>query len=244
VKVRVLEAGEHHPARELDDAGLRAGQAGELGGGSNGLDAPSGDGYGLSSRPCRIDGVDPASGEEQVDRHWRTLETQRREVYALAAWQRGEKMSRKTFIAGAALVALALPTAASAETSSFAEAKKGNLRVFSSVVLTRKAVDMMGGWLNESSPCATERRLRVRIEIFRTRRGTTTDHTDSVTQRMMNCAEGGPNLGFQLDASDTGFACPNGSWKPGRYDFVTRTRHLRSGLNAMSSLLLFDRTPC
>jgi hypothetical protein len=153
-------------------------------------------------------------------------------------------MSRKPLIVLAAVTALALPTAAAAETSAFAEAKEGNLRVFSSVLLTRKAVEMMGGWLNESQPCRAERRLRVRIEIFRTRGGTTSEYTDRVTRRVTNCAEGGPNLGFQLDASDVGFACPNGTWRPGRYDFLTRTKHLASGLNANASLLIFDRTPC
>jgi hypothetical protein len=145
-------------------------------------------------------------------------------------------MSRKTLTAGAALVALALPTAAAAETSAFAEAKRGQLRVLSSVLLTWRAVDMMGGWLHGGQPCTTERRLRVVVQVFRTRGGTTNDFRDSVTAKRMNCAEGGPNLGFQLDAADTGFACPNGAWRPGRYDFVTRTKHLASGVVSVASL--------
>jgi hypothetical protein len=153
-------------------------------------------------------------------------------------------MSRKAVAVAAALGALALPTAAAAETSVFAEAKKGDLRVLSSVLLTRKAVDMMGGWLNESKPCATERRLRVVVRIFRTRGGSTNQFSDRVTAKRMNCAEGGPNLGFQFDASDTGFACPNGAWKPGRYDFVTRTRHLASGVVSVASLGWVKRGAC
>jgi hypothetical protein len=153
-------------------------------------------------------------------------------------------MSRKALTVGAALVALALPTAAAAETSAFAEAKKGHLRVLSSVLLTRKAVDMMGGWLNESQPCTWERRLRVSVKIFRTRGGATNDFSRARTAKRMNCAEGGPNLGFQLDASDTGFACPNGAWRPGRYGFVTRTKHRASGVVAVASLGWVNREAC
>jgi hypothetical protein len=153
-------------------------------------------------------------------------------------------MSRRTVAVVAAFGALALPTAAAAETSVFAEATDGDLRVLSSVLLTRMAVDMMGGWLNDAQPCTTERRLRVVVRIFRTRGGTTTQFSDRVTARRMNCAEGGPNLGFQLDAADTGFACPNGTWRPGRYDFVTRTKHLASDLVSVASLGWNKRGAC
>jgi hypothetical protein len=153
-------------------------------------------------------------------------------------------MSRKNLIAAAAVVALALPTAAAAETSVFAEAKQGSLRVMSSVLLTGRAVDMMGGWLNEAQQCNVERKLRVTIEIFRTRGGITTEYTDRIAEKRANCAEGGPNLGFQLDAADTGFACANGRWKPGRYDYVTRTKHLATGVVSMASLLIFERDAC
>lgn len=153
-------------------------------------------------------------------------------------------MSRKAVAVAAAFGALALPTAAAAETSVFAEAKKGDLRVLSSVLLTRKAVDMMGGWLNESKPCTAERRLRVVVRIFRTRGNSSAVTGNQITRKRMNCAEGGPNLGFQFDASDTGFACPNGAWKPGRYDFVTRTRHLASGVVSVASLGWVKRRAC
>jgi hypothetical protein len=153
-------------------------------------------------------------------------------------------MSRKAVMVAAVLGALALPTAAAAETSVFAEAKKGDLRVLSSVLLTNRAVDMMGGWLNESQPCTTERRLRVTVRIFRTRGNSTGVFGDNVTAKRMNCAEGGPNLGFQFDASDTGFACPNGTWRPGRYEFITRTRHLASNVLSVASLGWRERGAC
>ncbi len=102
-----------------------------------------------------VDGMDPSSGQEQVGRHRRTLGKRVREFYAWVACQRERRdMSRNAFTTGVALVALALPAAASAETTAFAEAKKGDLRVLSSVLLTNRAVDLMGGWLNESQSCS------------------------------------------------------------------------------------------
>jgi hypothetical protein len=39
-------------------------------------------------------------------------------------------------------------------------------------------------------------------------------------------------------------ACPNGSWKPGRYDFLTRTRHVRSGVIAVATLGWTKKKAC
>jgi hypothetical protein len=155
-------------------------------------------------------------------------------------------MSRKPFTVLAVVGALALPGTAGAEISTFSEATLGKLRVLSSVVLTRGAVDMMGGWLNTARPCTAERRLRVVARIYRSRGNSTSVTGDNVTRRMMNCAEGGPNLGFHFDAETTEprFACPDGSWKPGRYDFITRTKHLASGLVSVASLGWTKREPC
>jgi hypothetical protein len=153
-------------------------------------------------------------------------------------------MSRKALITTVAVAALALPASAAAETTAFSEAKRGDLRVFSSVLLTNRAVDLMGGWLNEAQPGTTERRLRVTVRIFRTRGNSTAVFGDNVTAKRMNCAEGGPNLGFQYDASDTGFACPGGAWKPGRYEFITRTRHLASDVLSVASLGWVKRGAC
>lgn len=51
-----------------------------------------------------------------------------------------------------------------------------------------------------------------------------------------NCAEGGPNFGYDLTARAAGMACPNGRWKPGYYSFVTTVRDRTSGLAAQASL--------
>ena len=82
VEVRVLEAGEHHAAAELDDARLRAGELGEVGGGAYGVDPARRDGDCLRGRPRGVDRVDPSSGQEQVGGHRRTLGKRGREFYA------------------------------------------------------------------------------------------------------------------------------------------------------------------
>jgi hypothetical protein len=157
-------------------------------------------------------------------------------------------MIRKTLVAGVVAGALVLPAGASAETSTFSVAKWGALNVVSSVVFTRTGVDMMGGWFHTQQPCSLERRLRVWVTFTRTRPNGSHGATvfDSVTRRVMNCAEGGPNLGFHFRAADfsRGLACPDGRWKPGRYDFQTRTRHLASGLLSVATLSVFKRAAC
>ena len=60
----------------------------------------------------------------------------------------------------------------------------------------------------------------------------------------MNCAEGGPNVGFTFSPAEVDMACPNGSWKPGRYDFLTRTRHVRSGVVAVATLSWTKKKAC
>lgn len=145
-------------------------------------------------------------------------------------------MSRKTFTVVAVVGALALPAAAGAEIATFAEAKRGKLHVLSSVLVARKAADMRGGWFNTAVPCTAERRLRVTIEVHRSTANSGAALAASKTRRVANCAEGGPNLGFNVTARSAGFACPDGTWRRGRYDFVTRTKHLASGVVAVASL--------
>ena len=145
-------------------------------------------------------------------------------------------MRRTSLVIATLVAALALSATAGAEINSFAEARRGTLHVLSSVLVSGHSVDMRGGWFNTSLPCTTSRRLRVHAEIQRTAGNNGAAIGMSDTGAVMNCAEGGPNFGFTLSPSDAGMACPNGSWKPGRYDFSTRTRHVRSGVVAIASL--------
>jgi hypothetical protein len=126
----------------------------------------------------------------------------------------------------------------------FAAARDGQLTVASSVLVTARAVEMMGGWTNDSQQCSLERRLNVRILIDRVRGGNTDRFTDQTSGMVENCAEAGPNFGFQLQASDVGMACPDGSWRPGRYDFVTNTLHRARGLRAIATLFFRETEAC
>jgi len=150
-----------------------------------------------------------------------------------------------TCIALAALFGATVPALAAAEPGTFATARKGSLDVTSSIFVTSRAVDQRGGWVDKSKPCTAFRALRVTTEIFRTRPNGTGQHRIRVRQAaVMNCAEGGPNLGFSRTAASVGLSCPDGRWRPGRYDFVTRTKHLASGLVALGTLSWVRRGTC
>jgi hypothetical protein len=152
---------------------------------------------------------------------------------------------RLTAVVVACACALAAGGTASAETSSLGVARAGSLTVSSFVIAFPRAVELRGGWNNDGVPCNQSRRLRVAVEIFYTPFGATGRRIARVrTGIRMNCAEGGPNLGFSLRADGNGLACPDGTWKPGRYTFVTETRHLASGLRALADLSLEQPVPC
>ena len=51
-----------------------------------------------------------------------------------------------------------------------------------------------------------------------------------------NCAEGGPNFGFDLSPRALGLGCASGRWRPGRYSLTTKATHVASGLIAQASL--------
>ena len=153
-------------------------------------------------------------------------------------------MRRMSLVIAALVAALALSATAGAEINSFAEARKGSLHVLSSVLLSGHSVDMRGGWFNTSLACTALRRLSIHAQIQRTAGNSSSATGNAKTRRVMNCAEGGPNFGFTISPSEAGMACPNGSWKPGRYDFLTRTRHVRSGVVAVATLGWTKKKPC
>jgi hypothetical protein len=145
-------------------------------------------------------------------------------------------------VAGA-LLTLA-PAAAVADPNTFASAQRGKLLVSSSALVANRSAEMMGGWINENVACNVDRRLTVRILIDRVRGGNTDRVRRKKTGRVTNCAEGGPNFGFTIRAADVGLACPDGSWKPGLYDFVTNTFHHSSRLRAIGTLFFRISDPC
>jgi hypothetical protein len=145
---------------------------------------------------------------------------------------------RAASIAVLALAALAAAPVASADhlPSVFSTAHDGNLDVSSSILVSHKATDMRGGWINESVGCDQWRRLVVRIAIFRSVGSTTRTRSFHKSTPAPNCGEGGPNVGFSKTASSLGMACADGRWKPGRYDMVTRTRFVATGLTSIASV--------
>jgi hypothetical protein len=153
-------------------------------------------------------------------------------------------MRRTPLVTAILVAALALSATAAATINAFGEARRGSLHVFSNVLVSGKSADMRGGWFNNHVSCTASRRLRAHVQIQRTTKNTNEAAGMGKTGRTMNCAEGGPNFGFTISPSDAGMACPNGSWKRGHYDFLTRTRHVRGGVVAVAALNWTNRKAC
>ncbi|MDX6437925.1 MAG: hypothetical protein QOF45_508 [Gaiellaceae bacterium] len=138
------------------------------------------------------------------------------------------------------LAMLALAAAAPAIAADLPEAtgmaQRGSLKVVSRVLLSPSGGEMKGVWLDGKQTCLTKRALRVSIQIDLVSAGRTTRVTRARTGSVDNCAEGGPNFGFDLNPRAYKMACANGRWKPGRYSMSVKTTHVRSGLIAQASL--------
>lgn len=153
-------------------------------------------------------------------------------------------MSRTMSALLPAVLAVVLPATAAAETTTFADARQGDLQVISSVILTGKAVQMLGGWNDAGLACTKSRRIRVTMLVERSTANSSTGTGGVKTKRTLNCAEGGPNVGFDRTAEQVGLACPDGTWKRGRYSFQTKTKHLASGLVSIATLDWRKRGSC
>ena len=141
----------------------------------------------------------------------------------------------------AALISLSLllvaPALAADDPSAYAMAQRGSLKVVSNVLLSPRGGEMKGVWLDGKRGCLDTRPLRVAIQIdLVSTAGTTTRIKRSRRGNVDNCAEGGPNFGFDLTPKAYKMACANGRWKPGRYALTTRTLDIRSGTLAQASL--------
>jgi hypothetical protein len=139
------------------------------------------------------------------------------------------------------LALLALGFAAPALAADLPEAtgmaQRGSLKVVSRVLLSPTGGEMKGVWLDGKATCLTKRALRVSIQIdLVSAAGKTTRITRARTGSVDNCAEGGPNFGFDLKPRAYKMACANGRWKPGRYSMTVKTTHVGSGLIAQASL--------
>jgi hypothetical protein len=144
----------------------------------------------------------------------------------------------RTCLASLALgLTLAATAAAADEPSAYGMAQLGPLKVVSSVLLSPTGGEMKGVWLDGGRGCLDRRTLRVTIRIdLVSANGRTTRIRRSRQGTVDNCAEGGPNFGFDLRPKAYGMACANGRWRPGRYSLTTTKLHVRSGLSAHASL--------
>ena len=147
----------------------------------------------------------------------------------------------------AVIAALAVAGAAKAadEPGTFATAQRGSLKLVSGVLLTPRGGELKGVWLDPRRPCSTRRRLTVRIHIDLTPpSGATRRIRRSRTGMVDNCAEGGPNFGFNVNPGALGLGCADGRWAPGRYALSTTTIDLASGLKVTASLYRQVTRPC
>jgi hypothetical protein len=134
-------------------------------------------------------------------------------------------------------LALAPPAIAADLPEATGMAQRGTLKVVSRVLLSATGGEMKGVWLDGKATCLVKRTLRVSIQIdLVSAAGKTTRVTRARTGTVDNCAEGGPNFGFDLRPRVYKMACANGRWKPGRYSMTVKTTHVRSGLIAQASL--------
>ena len=142
----------------------------------------------------------------------------------------------RTLVALIAL-ALAVPAFAADAPGTFGMAQRGSLKIVSGVLLNDRGGEMKGVWLDAKKGCLVRRTLRVFIQIdLVNAAGKTTRIRRARTGRVENCAEGGPNFGFDLTPRAYKMACANGRWRPGRYSMITKTFDLRSGISAQASL--------
>jgi hypothetical protein len=145
-------------------------------------------------------------------------------------------VSMRTLLAVLALAAAA-PAIAADLPEATGMAQRGSLKVVSRVLLSPAGGEMKGVWLDDNVTCLTKRTLRVSIQIdLVSAAGKTTRITRARSGSVDNCAEGGPNFGFDLRPRAYRMACANGRWKPGRYSMTVKTTHVRSGLIAQASL--------
>jgi hypothetical protein len=134
-------------------------------------------------------------------------------------------------------LAVVAPALAADDPSAFGIAQQGTFKLVSNVLLTPTGGEMKGVWLDGKRGCRDTRPLRVTIQIdLVSPAGKTTRIKRSRQAAVDNCAEGGPNFGFDLAPKSYGMACANRRWKPGRYALTTRTTDVRTGLMAQASL--------
>jgi hypothetical protein len=134
-------------------------------------------------------------------------------------------------------LALAAPASAADDPGTFGMAQRGSLKIVSGILLSPTGGEMKGVWMDARQACNARRQLRVSIQIdLVSANGKTTRYKATRLGPVDNCAEGGPNFGFDLKPRAYKMACANGRWRPGRYSMLTKTLDVRSGISAQASL--------
>ncbi|MBA2461106.1 MAG: hypothetical protein H0V45_04975 [Actinobacteria bacterium] len=135
------------------------------------------------------------------------------------------------------VLALAAPALAADDPGTFGMAQRGSFKLVAGVLLNPSGGEMKGVWLDAKQGCRVRRTLQVSLSIdLVNAAGKTTRVKRSRGGRVENCAEGGPNFGFDLAPRTLGLGCANGRWKPGRYSMTTRVTDVKTGLLAQASL--------
>jgi len=115
--------------------------------------------------------------------------------------------------------------------------ERGSFKLVAGVLLHTTGGEMKGVWLDASQSCAARRTLRVAIQIDLVNlNGTTTRVRRSRRGVVDNCAEGGPNFGYDLKPRALKLGCAGGRWRPGRYSMTTRVTDVRTGFVTSASL--------
>lgn len=139
----------------------------------------------------------------------------------------------------------AVPAALAADRpTATAVAERGPVKVVSRVLLDARGGELKGTWYDTRRPCTAQRTLRVSYLADLVVGASTTRRRGARTGPVANCAEGGPNFGFDVTARGLGMACPSGRWKPGRYAITVRAFDAVSGLRAVASLYYQETRRC
>ncbi len=121
-----------------------------------------------------------------------------------------------------------------------AMAQRGSLKLVARVLLNgddNRSAELKATWLDAKQRCDVNRTLRVSYSIDLVRGSVTTRRRPAAKSGLVtNCAEGGPNFGFDVTARKLGMACANGAWKPGQYSIEVRALDVRSGLSVAAFL--------
>jgi hypothetical protein len=171
-----------------------------------------------------------------VERLRRRFHRSERRLFSFLTRLLYARLDMRALLAVLAL-AFAAPAVAADDPGTFGMAQRGTLKIVSGVLLNPSGGEMKGVWMDAKQACSARRLLRVSVQIdLVSANGKTTRYRATRSGPVDNCAEGGPNFGFDLKPKAYKMACANGRWRPGRYSMVTKTVDVRSGISAQASL--------